>query len=90
MITGTATQAGTFNFTVTATDSTTGTPFTGSRAYTLVVNPPKITVGTATLPNAQVGANYSQTLTAVGGTAPYVNFTVISGTLPSGIPRCVT
>lgn len=37
-LSGTPTTGGTFNFTVTATDSSTGTgPYTGSRAYTLVI-----------------------------------------------------
>jgi Putative Ig domain len=38
---------------------------------------------TATLPPATVGTNYSGTLTATGGTAPYT-FSVVSGQLPSG------
>jgi hypothetical protein len=40
LITGTTHAAGRFTFTITAQDSSTGTgPFTGSRSYTLVVNP---------------------------------------------------
>jgi uncharacterized repeat protein (TIGR02543 family) len=34
------------------------------------------------LPNATAGAAYTQTLTASGGTAPYGNWQVISGSLP--------
>lgn len=43
-----------------------------------------ITVSPSTLPNGTVGTTYSQTITASGGTAPYT-FTVISGTLPTGL-----
>ncbi|HEY6401242.1 MAG TPA: Ig domain-containing protein, partial [Blastocatellia bacterium] len=35
-------------------------------------------------PNGTVGADYSQTLTAMGGTAPFT-FTVSSGALPPGL-----
>lgn len=45
---------------------------------------PTITVAPATLPNGSVGAAYSQTITASGGTAPYT-FAVTSGTLPTGL-----
>ena len=38
----------------------------------------------ATLPNGTLGVAYSQTITASGGTGPYV-FTVSSGTLPEGL-----
>ncbi len=51
-LSGTPTAPGTFNFTVTATDSTTGTPATGSTAYSVqiidippVANPVSATVG---------------------------------------------
>lgn len=43
-----------------------------------------ITLTPATLPNGTVGAVYAQTLSASGGTAPYV-FTPTSGTLPPGL-----
>lgn len=45
---------------------------------------PTITVSPSTLPNGSVGIDYSQTLTASGGTAPYI-YAVTSGTLPSGL-----
>jgi uncharacterized protein (TIGR03437 family) len=37
------------------------------------------------LPGGSVGTGYSQTLSAVGGTAPYSAWTVSSGTIPSGL-----
>jgi large repetitive protein len=45
---------------------------------------PVITVNPATLPNGVLGTPYSQTVSAVGGTAPYT-FTVSSGALPNGL-----
>ncbi|MDX8450143.1 putative Ig domain-containing protein [Mesorhizobium sp. VK3C] len=81
---GTPTVAGTFNFSVTATDSTTGTAATGTVTYSLVIAAPTITLAPATLPAAQYGVVYSQTLTASGGTSPY-SFGLTGGALPPGI-----
>ncbi|KQU78747.1 hypothetical protein ASD12_16220 [Mesorhizobium sp. Root102] len=83
-IAGTPTVAGTFNFTVTATDSTAGTAASGSQAYTLVVAAPTIALAPASLPAGQYDVAYSQTLTASGGTSPY-SFAVTTGALPTGI-----
>ena len=85
-LSGVPTTSGSFGFTVTATDATTGAtaPYAGARAYTLVIAAPTITVDTASLPTAAVGAAYSQTLTASGGAAPY-SFAVTSGALPAGV-----
>lgn len=85
VLTGTPTVAGTFNFTAVATDSATGSgPFSGARAYTLVIAAPTIVLTPANLANARVGAAYEQTLSANGGTAPYA-FSVTSGALPQGL-----
>jgi CSLREA domain-containing protein len=43
-----------------------------------------ITLSPASLPSGAVGATYSQTITASGGTAPYT-FAVTSGGLPDGL-----
>ena len=84
-LSGTPTAGGSFNFTVTTTDSSTGTgPYTGSRAYTLTVNAPTISVSPTTLPSVTVFTAYSQTITANGGTAPYT-FAITSGALPTGL-----
>ncbi|WP_267555774.1 Ig-like domain-containing protein, partial [Rhizobium rhizogenes] len=84
VLSGTPTAGGTFNFTVTATDSSTGSgPFTGSRAYNLVVNAPTIAVAPTTLAAATLNASYSETITASGGTAPYTYAS--TGTLPTGL-----
>ena len=79
VLSGTPTAAGTFNFTVTATDTVGAT---GAQAYTVIINA-AIAVSPATLPNGQINAAYSQTVTASGGTgAKTFSFT---GTLPTGV-----
>ena len=82
ILSGTATAAGTSNFTITSTDATTAC--SGSRAYTVVIACPTITVNPATLPNGTAGTGYSQTITQTGavGTTTY---TLSSGSLPTGL-----
>lgn len=85
VLSGTPTVSGSFNFDVSATDSSTGTgPFTTLLAYTLTVNPPTITLSPTTLAGLQVGVASSQTLTASGGTAPYT-YTISTGNVPTGM-----
>ncbi len=83
-LTGTPTVAGTFNFSVRATDSTTGTAGTVTNAYTLLVSAPTITINPPTLPGAIFGIPYTHVLTAVGGTAPHT-YAITAGALPAGI-----
>ena len=79
-ITGTPTTAATSNFTIIATD---GNGATGSRAYTFAVNG-AVTVNPATLPAGTVGAAYSQTVSAAGGSGSYT-YSVSAGVLPAGL-----
>jgi uncharacterized protein YhjY with autotransporter beta-barrel domain len=84
VISGTSTGGGTYNFTVTATDSSTGTgPYTGSSAYSIVMGAPAIIVGPPSISNAQIGVAYSQTMTTSGGTAGYTYGLI--GALPAGL-----
>ena len=84
-LSGATSSAGSFHFTVRATDSSTGpaAPFSVTQTYTLTVNAPVITVAPANLPSAQQGTAYSQALSAGGGTGSYA-FSV-SGNLPTGL-----
>ncbi|WP_027678726.1 putative Ig domain-containing protein [Ralstonia sp. UNC404CL21Col] len=87
-LSGTPTAAGTFNFSVTAADSSGGSgPYTGSRAYTLSVNTPTLSITPASGSlSATAGVAYSQTFSPGGGTAPYTYGIVVnSGALPTGM-----
>jgi hypothetical protein len=81
ILSGTPTQTGSFNITVTATDSN-GCP--GTTRYTLMINCPAITVGPASLSSGTAGLAYTPvTFTQTGG----VGTTIISesGALPTGM-----
>ncbi|MHB1056908.1 MAG: putative Ig domain-containing protein [Rhodanobacter sp.] len=80
-VSGTPTTAGTYHFTITATD---GFGFTGDQAYTFDVNAPSIAITPATLPGGQVSVAYSQVLGASGGNGGYT-YSVSAGALPPGI-----
>ncbi|MEO3998122.1 putative Ig domain-containing protein [Mesorhizobium sp. CAU 1732] len=84
---GTPTVAGSFTFTVTATDDN---GFTGTREYTLAIDAPTITIGPDTLPGGSAGVTYGPVaMTADGGEAPYA-FTVTTGDLPEGLSLATT
>jgi hypothetical protein len=84
-ISGTPTQADSFNLNVSATDSSTGNgPYTVGQAFALTVAVPTLLLTPATLPAATAGTAYSQTFVASGGIAPYA-FTLGSGALPPGL-----
>ncbi|WP_425600186.1 putative Ig domain-containing protein [Xanthomonas arboricola] len=83
-LSGTPTVAGTFNFTLTASDSTPSPAAQASRNYALTIAAPVVVIAPTTLPAATRGTAYSQTLSASGGTAPYT-YALASGTLPAGI-----
>jgi uncharacterized protein YhjY with autotransporter beta-barrel domain len=91
-LSGAATQAGTFSFSVRATDGSSGTgaPFAVLRSYTLTVTQPTppatpaLTLSPAAIAQPQQGIAYSQQLSATGGTAPYA-YALTSGTLPAGV-----
>ncbi|HTO30481.1 MAG TPA: putative Ig domain-containing protein [Pararhizobium sp.] len=84
-ITGTPTASGDFSFTVTATD-TVGT--SGSAGYSLKIKPPEVTFvfnpSGGALDEAMAGEDYSQSITAKGGTGPLI-YSVVSGSLPKGL-----
>ncbi len=81
---GTPTQSGTFNISVTVTDSTGGTAATVTNNYTLTIVVPTLTLTPATVPGGTAGVAYSQTFVASGGIAPYA-YTLSAGALPAGL-----
>lgn len=86
VLSGTPTAAGTFNFTIKATDNSTGSgaPFSASQAFTLTVAGPTLTVSPSSLPTGTGGVAYSHTISANGGSGGYT-FSLSAGALPPGI-----
>lgn len=86
-LSGTPTAGGTFNFTLTATDSSTGAgaPHTGSRAYSMSISAPTITLPATTLADGTQGVAYTATLNAASGGTPSYTYAVTAGSLPPGI-----
>ncbi|TXH70606.1 MAG: autotransporter domain-containing protein [Lysobacteraceae bacterium] len=83
---GTPTASGTFNISVTATDSTGGTPATVTNNYTLVIAAPTLTMTptAGALPGGTAGTAYNQSFVASGGIAPYA-YALTAGALPAGM-----
>ncbi len=87
LLSGTPTTAGTYTFTVAATNN--GGMF--SQPYTLVITSPLAITTPTLLPAGTTHVAYSQTLTATGGLTPYTWSTSRSlgqTGLPPGIRRC--
>jgi hypothetical protein len=81
-ITGTPTEAGTFELSVEVTDSLGAAAI---RGFTVVVIAPgELQIVTTSLPGGTAGEAYSEALTAVGGTEPYA-WTITDGQLPPGL-----
>ncbi|MBB5064304.1 S-layer family protein [Granulicella mallensis] len=82
VISGKPTAAGMANFTVQVKDSD-PTPATATASLGMTVVQPLV-ITTMSLPAVRVGSTYSQTLTATGGTPPYI-WKQSSGNLPAGL-----
>jgi len=81
---GTATQAGTYDFTIQVTDSSTPAQ-TDSAEYTIRIAPANgMIIVTTSLPGAMVGEPYTATLSVIFGNAPY-EWTIAGGSLPPGL-----
>ena len=78
-ITGQPATAATSNFTIQVTDTN---GVTAAKAVALTINPALVITTTSPLPQGTVGVNYSQTLTATGGSGTYT-WAVTVGSLPS-------
>ena len=81
-ISGTPTAAGTTNFTVSATDSSTP-PQTKTEALSITINL-VLSITTTSLPNGLTGTAYSQTLQSTGGSGT-ITWSVTTGSLPAGL-----
>lgn len=81
VISGTPTGAGTANFTVTVTDAEW---VSGSKAFSLTVQPALGVASISPLPAAIRWGAYGYALAASGGTPPYA-WALTSGALPSGL-----
>lgn len=89
-LSGTPNATGTFNFAVSVNDGSS----TANRAYTINVTAPRdggdgeipsLSISPDALPDGTVGVAYSQTLTASGISTGTFNWSVATGTLPSGL-----
>jgi len=76
-LTGLPTAAGVFSFRVTATVGTCAV----SQAYSVTISCAPLNLTPTSLPGAQAGVAYSQTLTAAGATS----YSVLTGNLPPGM-----
>jgi hypothetical protein len=86
LISGTPTVAGTFNFSLTVTDSATPTHNTATAVFSITVAAPvPLAVTTTTLPNGALTPTtpYNSTLSATGGVPAYT--WTLSGALPNGL-----
>ena len=85
IINGISAGSGTFEFTVTATDSSVGDgPYSVSRAYTLVAEPPTLEMGTLFGLEGTAGFEFDEAIFVYGGTEPY-NVVLSAGRLPTGL-----
>jgi hypothetical protein len=78
---GVPTSSGAFTFTVQVTDSASAT---ANKQFSLNISASLAITTSSTLPSGSAGLSYSVTLTAAGGTSPYL-WLVTSGSLPSGL-----
>ena len=83
IISGIPTTVGTFTLTAQVSDATTPTAQTATRTFSITIGP-AVSITTTAFSAGIANSAYSTTLSAAGGTAPYT-WTLISGTLPSGL-----
>jgi hypothetical protein len=85
VISGTATTAGNYNFTIQAADPP-QIPQSAVKSFTLslATSAAVLQIATTALPSGQVQSLYGATLTASGGTLPYA-WSLASGSLPAGL-----
>ena len=79
-LSGTPTVAATYTFTIRVSDRNS---HSASKQFALTIYSTTPVITTASLPDASVNTQYSQTFAAAGGTPPYT-WSQTSGTLPTG------
>lgn len=82
LLSGAATQSGSFNFTLRASDSAGST---GQFDFTLTVTLTAPTFSTSSLPDGNVGASYTAAVVATSASASALTYTIASGSLPPGV-----
>lgn len=85
VLSGTATEVGTFQFNVQVTDAQ---PTTAVKAFTLTIVPAPIALAISTpspLAAADQSVNYAASLSAVGGSGVYTSWVISTGALPNGL-----
>ncbi|TAN20565.1 MAG: hypothetical protein EPN33_14445 [Acidobacteria bacterium] len=85
VVSGTPTEAGKSNFSVTATDAAKVSSAAAAFSLTISGATTALTIATTALAGAIAGSAYSATLAATGGTAPYSWSLAAGSTLPSGL-----
>lgn len=81
VLSGSPTQAGTFQFTVGVVDSAS---ISSTAAVSITIAPSSIVISTSALAIGQTGLPYNSSISATGGTPPYT-FTLVNGSLPPGL-----
>lgn len=82
LLSGTPTTNGSYTFTITATNTTSGC--TASQSYTVTVGCDPVVITPSTMPNVQVNTPYNQTVSQTGNFGTWT-YTVTSGTIPTGL-----
>ncbi|HEY4009538.1 MAG TPA: putative Ig domain-containing protein, partial [Acidobacteriaceae bacterium] len=85
VISGTPTASGTSSFSLSVSDSSSPAQ-SQTVTFSIVVLPviPTLSIGSGSLPAAQVGASYANALSVTGGTPGYT-WSIASGSLPAGL-----
>ena len=82
VISGTATTAGSFSYSLKGTDATSAI---ATRGYSMTIRPMRLNLASRILPNAVINQAYSFPIPVTGGTAPYTFTLNTNNTLPAGL-----